>query len=353
MFVFSLRLCLTYSAVPDVNRIIFLNAILLFGILAIGNIIVPNTHLFVHISAYLFLAFFLSVGILSSIGSGSIHERTTLYLVFITIAPMLFALNAIELIAIIAPAEMIYLVLITRFQSAFPVYATNVGNSLFFSICGLLLGIYMTNMKISGIYNTYINARDKEINQLNNQLAFSKQELQSTLSMIKDILYTDQLENKKNSLIESPLYIPELLNDIQLITQKDVSEHQIDLSIEYQNIINKNVISDSLRLQQILLNVLEYTINFAPIGSKISLYVIEKPSPLTGYTDCEFRIVNKALTPLSTINELTDSSLRILIAKSLVDMMGGTITINTSEDVGSEFIISLCLKISNLTTTDQ
>lgn len=72
----------------------------------------------------------------------------------------------------------------------------------------------MTNMKISGIYNTYINTRDKEINQLNNQLAFSKQELQSTLSMIKDILYTDQLENKKNSLIESPLYIPELLNDI-------------------------------------------------------------------------------------------------------------------------------------------
>lgn len=133
----------------------------------------------------------------------------------------------------------------------------------------------MTNMKISGIYNTYINTRDKEFNQLNNQLAFSKQELQSTLSMIKDILYTDQLENKKNSLIESPLYIPELLNDIQLITQKDVSEHQIDLSIEYQNIINKNVISDSLRLQQILLNVLEYTINFAPIGSKISLYVIE------------------------------------------------------------------------------
>jgi|GEM_PF-5219949 len=211
----------------------------------------------------------------------------------------------------------------------------------------------MTNMKISGIYNTYINARDKEINQLNNQLAFSKQELQSTFSMIKDILYTDQLENKKNSLIESPLYIPELLDDIQLITQKDVSEHQIDLSIEYQNIINKNVISDSLRLQQILLNVLEYTIDFAPIGSKISLYVIEKPSPLTGYTDYEFRIVNKALTPLSTINEPTDSSLRILIAKSLVDMMGGTITINTSEDVGSEFIISLCLKISNLTTTDQ
>lgn len=353
IFVFSLRLCLTYSAVPDVNRIIFLNAILLFGILAIGNIIVPNTHLFVHISAYLFLAFFLSVGILSSIGSGSIHERTTLYLVFITIAPMLFALNAIELIAIIAPAEVIYLVLITRFQSAFPVYTTNVGNSLFFSICGLLLGIYMTNMKISGIYNTYINARDKEINQLNNQLAFSKQELQSTLSMVKNILHSDQLKDKRRSLIESPLYIPELLDDIQMITQKDVSEHHIDLSIEYQNIINKNVISDSLRLQQILLNVLEYTINFAPIGSRISLYVIEKTSPLTGYTDYEFHIVNKALTPLSTINELTDSSLRILIAKSLVDMMGGTITLNTTKNVGSEFIISLCLKISNLTTADQ
>lgn len=164
LIVYTLRLSLTYSAVPDTNRIIFLNAILLFGMLAVGNILVRNNSHFVHISAYLFMFFYLAVGILSAIGPSSIQERTTLYLVFIVVAPMLYALNALELSAIIVPSEIIYLILIAKFQSSYPVYITNQGNSLFFSITGLLLGIYMANMKISGIYQTYMNARKRSKN---------------------------------------------------------------------------------------------------------------------------------------------------------------------------------------------
>lgn len=89
LIVYALRLCLSYSAVPDLNRIIFLNAILLFGILAVGNILVKQSSSFVHVSACLFMAFYLGVGILSAIGPASIHERTTLYLVFVVVAPML------------------------------------------------------------------------------------------------------------------------------------------------------------------------------------------------------------------------------------------------------------------------
>lgn len=182
LIVYALRLCLTYSAVPDTNRIVFLNAILLFGLLAVGNMLVRNNHRFVHISAYLFMAFYLAVGIFSAIGAGSIHERTTLYLVFVVVAPMLYALNALELTLVIVPAEIIYLLLIAKFQSSYSVYITNQGNSLFFSITGLLLGIYMANMKISGIYNTYMNVRTEELRQLNKELSFSRQQLESALS---------------------------------------------------------------------------------------------------------------------------------------------------------------------------
>lgn len=345
VFVFALRLCLTYSAVPDVNRVIFLNAILLFGILAVGNILISDNHHFVHISAYLFLAFFLSVGILSSIGSGSIHERTTLYLVFIAVAPMLYALNAIELTAIIAPAEIIYLILIAKFQSSYPVYATNQGNTLFCSICGLLLGIYMTNMKISGIYNTYINARDNQTEHLNKQLAFSRQELQSALSLIKEVLDTDQVENKNIVLTKSSICIPELLDDIQAITQNEISKRQINLSVEYLDITNKNVMGDNLRLQQILLNVLTYVIKFTPIGGDIRFLVIQRSSPLMESADYEFQIITNDPAPLSTINEIEDSNLGMLIAKNIIDIMGGTITVNTHPNEGSRFIISMSFSI--------
>lgn len=179
LIVYALRLCLTYSVVPELNRVVFLNAILLFGILAVSNVVVQDNQRFVHISAYLFMAFYLVIGIISAIGPASIHERTTLYLVFVVVAPMLYALNAVELTAIIAPAEIIYLILIAKFQSSYSVYITNQGNSLFFSITGLLLGIYMANIKISGIYNTYMSARAEEIKKLNKELAFSRQQLQS------------------------------------------------------------------------------------------------------------------------------------------------------------------------------
>lgn len=421
LIVYSLRLCLSYSAVPDVNRIIFLNAILLFGILAIGNILVSDNHYFIHISAYLFMAFYLGVGILSSIGSGSIHERTTLYLVFVVVAPVLYALNAIELTAIIAPAEIIYLILITKFQSSYPVYITNVGNSLFFSISGLLLGIYMANMKISGIYNTYISVRTEEVKQLNKQLAFSRQQLQSALSdanqanqaktvflsnmshdirtpmnaiigftslaqnhidqkdqvadyldkimksskhllsLINDVLDMSQIESGKIAITESPVYIPELLHDIQTITQAEITKQRLSLTIEHQDIIDKTVMCDSLKLQQILLNVLGNAIKFTPMGGSIHFYVKQDAAAPTGYANYEFHIKDNGIgmsdefqkhifeaftrENSSTISRIEGTGLGMSITKNIVDMMGGTITVNSKQGVGSEFIISLCFAV--------
>ena len=159
LLVYALRLCLRYSVVPRSNQIVFFTAIVLFGLLAVLNLQIKDDRLVVHVSAYLFLGFYLSVGIFAAIGENSVRERTTLYLVFLVVAPMLYALNAVELAAIIVPAELLYLTLIAKFQSAYPVYATNRGNSLFFAITGLMLGVYMANQKFSGIYNAYRTAQ--------------------------------------------------------------------------------------------------------------------------------------------------------------------------------------------------
>lgn len=316
LIVYALRLCLTYSAVPELNRVVFLNAILLFGILAVSNVVVQDNQRFVHISAYLFMAFYLVIGIISAIGPASIHERTTLYLVFVVVAPMLYALNAVELTAIIAPAEIIYLILIAKFQSSYSVYITNQGNSLFFSITGLLLGIYMANIKISGIYNTYMSARAEEIKKLNKELAFSRQQLQSALSsaehasqaktvflnnmshdirtpmnavigftslaqshiddkeqvrdylskimtssqhllsLINDVLDMSQIENGSVTIDESPLSISKLLQDIRTITQNGIDSKGLNFYIDTQDITDDTIMRDNLKLQQVLLNIL-------------------------------------------------------------------------------------------------
>ena len=66
---FAARLCLSYSEVPYTNKIVFIAAIFMFGILAVGNTVVKNKR-------WLFMAFYLGVGILASVGEGSVQERT-------------------------------------------------------------------------------------------------------------------------------------------------------------------------------------------------------------------------------------------------------------------------------------
>ena len=244
---------------------------------------------------------------------------------------MLYALNAVELTAIIAPAEIIYLILIAKFQSSYSVYITNQGNSLFFSITGLLLGIYMANIKISGIYNTYMSARAEEIKKLNKELAFSRQQLQSALSsaehasqaktvflnnmshdirtpmnavigftslaqshiddkeqvrdylskimtssqhllsLINDVLDMSQIENGSVTIDESPLSISKLLQDIRTITQNGIDSKGLNFYIDTQDITDDTIMRDNLKLQQVLLNILGNSIKFTPSGGTITV----------------------------------------------------------------------------------
>ena len=58
------------------NKIIFMGAILLFGMLAFVNFRIRNNPFLIHVCACMFMAFYLGVGILAAIGEGSIQERT-------------------------------------------------------------------------------------------------------------------------------------------------------------------------------------------------------------------------------------------------------------------------------------
>lgn len=417
VLVYGIRLSMFFLEVPYINKIIFLTGVLLFGILAILNYFLRNSRKLVHISAYLFMAIYLGVGIMSSIGAGSIHERTTLYLVFVTIAPMIFALNAVELSAVVIPAELIYLFMIGKYQSAYPVYTTNKSNSIFFTIVGLLMGIYMANMKISGIYNVYMNARMEEIEELNAQLNKSKEELQVALgaaehankskttflnsmshdirtpmnaiigftslakshledsqliddylgkimiasqhllSLINDVLDMSRIESGKVQIEEKPLCLPEMITDIRPIIQSDVEAKELDFSIEIENISDKYVMADKLRLNQVLINILGNAVKFTGNGGRVSLCVRQKTGAPEGYADYEFRIKDNGIGMSKefqkhifeafsreesvVVDQIQGTGLGMAITKNIVDMMNGTISVDSEEGKGTEFTIKL------------
>ena len=415
--IYALRLSMFFLKVPYINKVIFVIGILLFGILALLNYFVKNSRFLIHFSAYLFMAVYLGVGIMASVGAGSVQERTTLYLVFVTAAPMLFALNAVELSAVIIPAELLYLAMIAKYQSAYPVYATNKSNSLFFAISGLLLGIYMANRKVSGIYNAYMNSRMEEIKELNEELHKSQDELQIALaaaehanrakttflnnmshdirtpmnaiigfttlaethidnkeqvgdylgkimissqhllSLINDVLDMSRIESGTVKIEEKPLCLPELIHDIQTIIQSGIESGKLNLVVDIENVTDENIMADKLRLDQILINILSNAIKFTKPGGTISIHVIQKEGTPKGYADYEFRIkdtgigmsrefqkhIFEAFTreESSTVSQIQGTGLGMAITKNIVDLMGGSIDVESEEEKGTEFIVSL------------
>lgn len=422
ILILGIRLFLTYSEVPPINKVIFITAIIFFAFLVIINKTVAENTYVVHCSAYLFILFYLLVGIISSVGEGSIHERTTLYLAFVMSAPMLFALNSIELSSVVVPCELLYLYLIGKYQSTFDVYATNVGNSVILSMTGLGLGIYMANKKFSGIYNAYMNSRMEEIKELNNELAEGRKKLevalasaehanraktvflnnmshdirtpmnaiigftslaathidnkeqvqdylgkimtssQHLLSLINDVLDMSRIESGKVKIEEKPMHLPEVIHDIRTIIQAGISAKQLELFIDIEDVKNEDIIGDSLRLNQILLNILGNAIKFTPTGGIISLRVIEKNTAPKNYADYEFHIKDNGIgmseefqehifeaftrEKSSTVSGIQGTGLGMAITKNIIDMMNGRIDVHSEEGKGTEFVVSLRFKLS-------
>ena len=185
---------------------------------------------------------------------------------------------------------------------------------------------------------------------------------QHLLSLINDILDMSRIESGKVTIDESDVHLPDIIHDLRTIIQSSVTAKQLELFIDTQDVLHEDIVTDRLRLNQILLNILSNAIKFTPNGGTISLRVIEKPSASQDKAVFEFRIKDNGIgmseefqktifeaftrEKTSTVSGIQGTGLGMAITKNIVDMMGGTITVHSEEQKGSEFIVELPCKIS-------
>ncbi len=187
------------------------------------------------------------------------------------------------------------------------------------------------------------------------------------LSLINDVLDMSRIESGMISLAEETINIAALIEDLQTIIQPAVAEKKQNFSVDFSKIENQNIITDKLRLNQILLNILSNAIKFTNEGGSISLNVSEEETktenkqPQTSVY--EFRIKDNGIgmsrefqkiifdsftrERTSTVSGIQGTGLGMAITKKIVDMLGGTIQVQSEEDHGSEFIVKLPCKISS------
>lgn len=183
------------------------------------------------------------------------------------------------------------------------------------------------------------------------------------LSLINDVLDMSRIESGRVKIEEKEVHLPDVLHDLRTIIQSNISAKQQDLFIDTQDVVNEDIITDKLRLNQVLLNIVSNAIKFTPAGGTISIRVCEKFCALSGYTTYEFHVKDNGIgmseefqkhifesfsrEQTSTVSGIQGTGLGMAITKNIVDMMGGTIRVKSEEGKGTEFIVEFDCKLSD------
>jgi len=184
------------------------------------------------------------------------------------------------------------------------------------------------------------------------------------LSLINDILDMSRIESGKVQIKEQECNISELMHNLVNIIQPQVKAKQLELFIDTFEIVNEDVVADSLKMNQVFINLLSNAVKYTPAGGTITFRIMQKTTFRHGYGDYIFIIkdngigmseefVEHIFEPFERESTVTQSGIQgtglgMAITRNIVEMMNGTITVESKTGKGSTFTVELSLKLQNI-----
>ena len=181
------------------------------------------------------------------------------------------------------------------------------------------------------------------------------------LSLINNVLDMSQMESTQVVLSRDAVSLASQFNRIESMIWPQIREKAQRFEIHAHNITHEYLIGDAARLQQIMLNLLSNAIKFTPEDGSISLEWTELPSKQPETARFSFAVSDtgcgmtadfqkKVFEPFARAdNSMTSKTqgtgLGLAITKSIVDLMGGSITVESEPGKGSTFTVTLPLEI--------
>ena len=189
------------------------------------------------------------------------------------------------------------------------------------------------------------------------------------LALINDILDMSRIESGKLQLEETEVNLAEMLHDIKTIVSGQIHAKQLELYMDALDVTDEDVYCDRTRMGQILLNLLSNAIKFTPAGGTVSVRVRQLAGTVRDCAQYEFRVrdngigmspefAQKIFEPFerertSTVSRIQGTGLGMAITRNIVEMMGGTIKVQTEKNRGTEFIICLPLRVQTGTRREE
>ena len=184
---------------------------------------------------------------------------------------------------------------------------------------------------------------------------------QHLLSLINDVLDMSKIESSEVRLNREPISFAEMVGQIDSIIRSQTNERGQSFVIRVHTVVHEYVISDGVRLRQLLINLLSNATKYTQAGGEISLDLAELRCDEPGRAkfcisvtdngcgmDAEF--VKKMFDPFtraesSVTNKVQGTGLGMAIAKSIVDLMGGEIKVDSAPGKGTRFDVTLTFDI--------
>ncbi len=219
----------------------------------------------------------------------------------------------------------------------------------------------MTTIAIANIDNT------ERVKDCLDKITLSSKHL---LGLINDVLDMSKIESGKLTLNMSQISLRETMDSIVNIVQPQVKSRQQHFDISIQNILTEEVHCDSVRLNQVLINLLSNALKFTPEGGSIKVFFEQEESPVgDDHVRCHFRVKDNGIgmtkefqekifdtftrEEKAQIDKIEGTGLGMAITKAIVGAMNGTIELQSEPGKGSEFHITLDLEKADTTEADM
>lgn len=177
------------------------------------------------------------------------------------------------------------------------------------------------------------------------------------LALINDVLDMSRIESGRVSLSEKPENVAVIVDELNTILHDDVAARQLKFNLNMEIDKDRMVLCDKLRLKQILLNLLSNAVKFTPEGGVVDLSITEQECGMPERAGYRFVVKDSGIgmsqeflknifvpferEKTSTVSGIQGTGLGMSIAKTLVDMMGGSISVKSAQNVGTEFTVDL------------
>ena len=189
------------------------------------------------------------------------------------------------------------------------------------------------------------------------------------LNLINEVLDMSKIESGKVDLTTEEVSLPDLIEDVMDVFRPLVEEKHQTLQVNANRVRHEKVMTDSGRLQQVLVNLLSNAVKYTPKGGTIGLQIQESPSFAKGKGQYSFVVTDSGIgmqedfishifEPFSRaddarINNIQGTGLGMAITQNIVRMMNGTIEVKSTPGKGSQFVVAVTFDLCGETDTND